>query len=346
MPAGGYPIVLYAHGTGGNYRSIVDEGNGFGQLFAKAPNCLASIGIDQVCHGTHPGAPPLNDPNLEPDEEVCFYNFDNPLAGRTNGQQGAVDVVQQARVFTDSKTAVPASVSRTGAAIAFDATKLMFTGHSQGSQNGAIFLAADGAARGGILSGSGSFIIVALLEKTSPTPSVAGLVRTVLDIKPAEAMSELNVFHPALNLAQYFVDATDPLNYMGYVTTHPRKMLPAKSVYQSEGVSPDGSGDTFAPPHGIELGAVAAGYPRMAPGQHAVVEAAYSGLMDVTVPVGGLQGNLSGGLATCVLAQFQPAPKDDGHFVLFDVPEAHAQAGEFMRSLADDPKGRVTPLGM
>jgi hypothetical protein len=276
---------------------------------------------------------------------VCFYNFDNPLAGRTNGQQGAVDVVQQARLFSDSHTTVPANVSRTSAVISFDGTKILFTGHSQGSQNGAIFLAADQTARGGILSGSGSFIIIAFLEKTSPTPSVAGLVQTVLDIKPAEAAGELNVFHPALNLAQSMADVTDPINYMGYITTHPRAGFASKSVYQSEGVNPDGTGDTYAPPHGIELGAVAAGYPRMLPAQHTIVEAAYSGLGDVSVPDGGLTGNLANGSATCVLAQFQPAPNDDGHFVLFDVPEAHTQCGEFMASLSANPEGLLTPLG-
>jgi hypothetical protein len=346
MPATGYPIVLYAHGTGGDYRSIVDEGNSFGQLFAMAPNCLASMGIDQVCHGTHPGAPSLTDPNLEGDEEICFYNFDNPLAGRTNGQQGAIDVVQQARLFTNSSLTVPSATSRTGAAITFDATRLMFAGHSQGGQNGSLFLAADKAARGGILSGSGSFIVVALLEKTSPTPSVSGLVQTVLDIKPAESMGELNLFHPALNLAQSMIDVADPLNYVGYMTVHPRSGATAKSIYQSEGVNPDGTGDTYAPPHGIELGSVASGFPRMLPAQHTIAEAAYSGLGDIAIPAGGLQGNMANGNATCVLAQFPPPMGHDGHFVLFDVPQAHVQAGEFMKSLAADPKGRVTPLGM
>jgi hypothetical protein len=252
--------------------------------------------------------------------------------------------VQQARLFTDTKVTVPASVSRTGAAISFDATKLMFTGHSQGSQNGAIYFAADPGARGGILSGSGSFLVIALLEKTKPF-SIPGLVRTVMDIKPVDPMDELNLYHPFLNLAQTLVDVEDPINYMGYLTTHPRQGAAAKSIYQSEGVNPDGTGDTYAPPHGIEVGGVAAGYPGMLPAQHTIAEAAWSGLGDIAIPAGGLSGNMANGQATCVLAQFAPTTSD-GHFVLFDVPQAHVQAGEFMRSLAADPKGRVTPLGM
>jgi hypothetical protein len=57
-----------------------------------------------------------------------------------------------------------------------------------------------------------------------------------------------------------------------------------------------------------------------------------------------LQGNLAGGQASGVLGQFVPAPNDDGHFVAFDVPAAHAQVGTFCESLAADPKGRVPPL--
>ena len=52
MPAGGYPIVLYAHGTGGDYRSFLDDGTGA----SLAQQCLASMGVDQIFHGTRPGA--------------------------------------------------------------------------------------------------------------------------------------------------------------------------------------------------------------------------------------------------------------------------------------------------
>src|SRR5262249_46887583 len=54
-PAAGYPVVLYAHGTGGDYRSMIGDGTSA----ALATNCLASMGIDQIFHGQRPGAPPL-----------------------------------------------------------------------------------------------------------------------------------------------------------------------------------------------------------------------------------------------------------------------------------------------
>jgi hypothetical protein len=342
MPASGYPIMLYAHGTGGDYRSIVDEGNSFGDLLAQ--HCMASMGINQIFSGDRPGSPGLSDPNYEGDEDLLFFNVNNLLAARTNGRQGAVDVEQQARLFTQTKMTVPASVSRTQTVISFDATKLVFVGHSEGGLNGPLFLAGDDQALGGVLSGSGAMITVALLEKTSPMPSVAATVKTVLELTTPSEAAELNLFHPVLNMAQTIVDATDPVNYARYIFQSPRPGFAPKSILQTEGVNPDGTGDTYAPPLGIEIHSVALGLPRETPGVHTIVQAAWGGLGDVTVPAAGLQGNLAGGKASGVLGQFVPAPNDDGHFVAFDVPAAHAQVGQFCQNLAANPLGLVPAL--
>ena len=342
-PAAGYPVVLYAAGTGGNYRSIVDENNSFGDLMAQ--HCLASMGIDPIFEGTRPGAPAASDPNYETDVSLLFFNLDNPIAARANGPQSAVDVVQQARLFTETHLTVPASVSRTGGAIAFDGTKVLFIGHSQGGITGPMFLAADDQALGGLLSGSGAMITVALLEKTDPQPSVASLVRVFLGLDTAGEAAELNLFHPVLNMAQTLIDPADPIHYERYLVANPRSGFAPKSIFQTEGVNADGTGDTYAPPHGIEIASVALGLPRELPGVHTIAEAAWDpALADVTIPAGGLSGNLAGGLASGVLGQFVPAPDDDGHFVAFDVPAAHAQVGGFCANLAADPHGRVPPL--
>ncbi len=343
-PASGYPIVLYAHGTGGDYRSIVNEGHPVGGMLAS--QCLASMGVDQIFHGIRPGAPPMTETpaQRESDIQLLFFNLQNPIAARTNGRQSAIDVIQQARLFTDSHTLIPASVSRTGADIAFDASKLLFVGHSQGGVNGPLFLAADNKARGGVLSGTGGMITVALLEKTQPPPSVAGAVRVLLNLSSHDYDDELDLFHPVINLAQMIVDATDPINYMPYIIEHPRKGFAPKSIYQTEGIGPDGVGDSYAPPHGIEYASLAMGLPRQIPSVRVIPNAIYTGLFDVTIPPDGLSGNLAGGKASGVLAQFAPVQGSDGHFVLFDVPEARLQASVFCKNLANDPKGRVPPI--
>lgn len=342
MPADGYPIVLYAHGTGGDYRSVVSESRPIGRSLAG--QCIASMGVDQIFHGTRPGAPPLTDPNRIGQIQTLFFNFANPLAARTNGRQSAIDVVQQARLFTVTKQTVPFTLSRSGKEVRFDPTRVIFIGHSQGGVNGPMFLAADDTARGGVLSGTGADIRIALLEKTKPSPSVAQAVRLVLGLSKGDFDDELNVFHPILNLAQTLIDPTDPYLYMRNIITEPRPGFAPKSIYQTEGVDSEGVGDHYAPPHGIELAAVALGLPVQAPTVHPIVEAAWSGLGEIEVPADGLYGNLAGGKATGLLAQFPSAEGSDGHFVLFDVPSANRQAAIFCKNLAADPIGRIPQL--
>ncbi|HVR20548.1 MAG TPA: hypothetical protein VMS65_12650, partial [Polyangiaceae bacterium] len=52
-PVSGYPIVLYAHGTGGDYRTMLAAG---GEAESLGARCIATMGIDQIFHGTRPGA--------------------------------------------------------------------------------------------------------------------------------------------------------------------------------------------------------------------------------------------------------------------------------------------------
>jgi predicted esterase len=336
-PAAGYPIVLYAHGTGGDYRSFLDDGTGR----VLAQRCLASIGVDQIFHGKRAGAPTEDDPQRDSKLQLLFFNFDNPFAARTNNRQSAVDVVQEARLFTETRAHVPATVSRTQGDIAFDPSRILFFGHSQGGLNGPLFLAASDAARGGVLSGAGSVLAVALIEKTKPV-DVAATVRLLLGVSDEERAKELDMFHPALALTQSIIDAADPIHYGAFITTSPRAGFAPKSILQTEGIAADGSGDSYAPPHGIDALAVSMSLPRVAPGVRPIREAQWAGIGDVTIPEGGLRGNLAAGRATGALAQFRPKDGRDGHFVVFDVPGARAQASMFCRNLAADSIGLLS----
>lgn len=336
VPAGGYPIVLYSHGTGGDYRSFVGDGT----AKAAALKCLATMGIDQIFHGTRPGAPAENDPQRETTTQLLFFNLDNILAARTSNRQSAIDVVQQARLFSDTHVKVPAATSKTGQDIAFDGTKILFFGHSQGGLNGPLFLAGSNLARGAVLSGAGSDLALNLLEKTKPV-DVAAAFRILVGLGDPEAASELNIFHPVMTLVQSVVDAADPLEYGAFIARSPRAGFAPKSIYQTEGVASNGVGDSYAPPHGIEALSVAIGLPRQLPGVRPVVEAGWAGIADITVPAEGTSGNLAGGQASGVLAQFVPANGRDGHFVVFNDPKARGQAAAFLANLAADPKGRV-----
>lgn len=332
MPPEGYPIVLYAHGTSGNWRSYVNDGT----ARALARQCLAGMGVDQIFHGERWGAP------ADPAQTaILFFNFQNVVAARGNTRQSALDEVQRARLFTESGAAVPAEVSVTGEEIRFDPTRVMFYGHSQGGLNGPLYLAVDDSARGAVLSGSSAMIAITLLEKTEPSPSVAAAVKSVFLGLSADEGEELNELHPAISLAQSIVDVVDPLHYAPRIIGAPREGFAPKSIYMTEGVNPDGTGDSYAPPRGIEVHALSMGLPLQSPAQRPLPDGRWLGQPSVEIPEEGLPGNLAGGQASGVLAQWAVVPGSDGHFVVFDVPAATAQAAAFLRNLADEPAGRV-----
>ncbi len=337
MPAGGYPIVLYAHGTGGDYLSYTKDGSGS----SLAKKCIATMGVDQIFHGKRPGAP-LN--GNESTIQLLFFNFENPIAARTNPRQSAIDEVQRARLFTESKLAIPASVTIDGQEVRFDASRLMYFGHSQGGLNGPLYLASDDSSRGGVLSGSGALISVNLLQKTEPKPSVAALVKTLFLALKSDEEEEADAFHPIIALAQTMIDVSDPIHYARYIITEPRAGALSRSIYMTEGINPDGTGDSYAPPRGIEAHALAIGLPLQLPEQRAVDESQWGGPAPLKIPASGLSGNLAGGNASGVLGQWAVPRDSDGHFVVFDVPQAREQAAQFLRNLADDPRGRVPSL--
>lgn len=329
VPADGYPLVMYAHGTGGDYRSVLGT-----TATSLAKRCMAAMGVDQIMH---PGRLPPG--NWSP--ELLFFNVQNPEAMRTNIRQSAIDEVVRARLIRESGIDVPASVSSTGAMIRMARSPVVFFGHSQGGLNGPLFLAVDDGARGGVLSGSGSMTTITLTEKTKPDPSIAALTKTLLLALSPSEYDEVNALHPGLSLVQTIGDVVDPIHYVPMIVQRPRAGYAPKSVYQTEGVNPDFTGDNYTPPYSIEVQAVATGLPWMQPVIHTIEEASYAGLPSVTISGEGLSGNLAGGKASGVLAQWPASEASDGHFVVFQIPAARDQAAQFCRNLFDDPVGRV-----
>jgi hypothetical protein len=339
MPKAGYPIAMYAHGTGGNFRSYTRDGTA-AKLAAK---CIATMGVDQIFHGKRPGAP-------EPDDSesvaIRFFNVNNVMAARTSNRQSALDEIQRARLFTETRIQLPAIHSISGQAVSFNPDRVMFFGHSQGGLNGPLFLAADDQALGGVLSGSGAIMSITLTEKTSPAPSVANIVKNIMLQLDPEEYREVDLFHPGLSLAQTLVDVTDPIHYARNIITEPRPGMNAKSIYMTVGIDSDGRGDSYAPPRGIEMHAVAMGLPLITnDDQYPVPEVSWPGgpgtLTLVPPPndmtVTGIKQNLAHQRSTGGFAQWEPRGGSDGHFVVFDVDGARKQADWFMHTLGYRP---------
>jgi hypothetical protein len=299
MPADGWPVAIYAHGTGGSYHSYLNDGTG-GRLAAQG---IAVISIDQVLHGPrNPG----NDP------EVSFFNFQNPLAGRDNAIQGAADDFQVVRLvqgftFTDADLGE----------IRFDASKMYFFGHSQGGLTGPPFIAFEPAIQGAVLSGAGGVLYLGMLYKTEPV-DITQLVHAAIRDEP------LDQFNPELALLQTWIERADPVNYGPLLAREPLEGFVPRPIFQSEGLI-----DTFAPPQTIEALGTAIGGDLVSPVLQDVEGITLRGRGTLSAPV---TDNLDGD--TVVLAQYDAAAGSDGHFVVFDVPAAQTQSAEFLGTLA------------
>jgi hypothetical protein len=312
VPAGGWPLVIYAHGTGGDFKSFVRDGTA--RRFAAAG--FAVLGIDQVMNGTrydggpNPGASAV---------EVAFYNFNNPIAGRDNSRQNAIDHFSLVRL---AKTAVVTEAGPGGRSHRFDPGRFYFMGHSQGGTIGPLFVAFEPAIRGAIFSGAGGLLYYALLLKTEPL-SIPDLLMSFIRDNP------LDEFNNVLALVQMFIEPADPINYARRIALDPPPGLSPRDVFQSQGFV-----DHYTPVPAIAALGLAFGGHLVGPLVQAEPGFELAGRAVLTAPV---SGNVNG--RTVVLRQY-PATSSDGHFVVFDVPDAARQSVEFLRTL--DRTGTAT----
>jgi len=309
-PAKGWPIAIYAHGTGGNYHSFINDGTA-SRLAAEG---IATISIDQVLHGPrNPGGNP----------ELDFFNFTNPLAGRDNAIQGAADDYSVLRLVQGFELVEPPADPDPGRTITFDKTKIFFFGHSQGGLTGPPFLAYEPEVKGAILSGAGALLYDALLTKTEPV-DVTQVVMAVIRDQP------LDEFNPILALLQTWIERSDAANYGPLLVRHPVNgpdgaPLAPKPIFQTEGFI-----DHYAPNPTIEGFAVSIGLDQVGPTKSDLAGLALRGRTIKTAPV---TNNLDGTTAT--LLQYDQSAGSDGHFVVFDVPAAQVQSAKFLATLAD-----------
>ncbi|MEM9074360.1 MAG: hypothetical protein AAGE52_38050 [Myxococcota bacterium] len=306
MPENGWPIVLYAHGTGGNFESSLTVASTLANLG------IATMGVDQIHHGER-------NPTTDGPEALSF-NFINPFAFRDNARQSALDVVQQARFIANNP--ISDRVIASDPPVRFDPEQLYFMGHSQGGLNGPIYLAIDDSAKAAVLSGAGGHLAIALVEKTEPL-NIPDLVRLILRLSGPEGESEHLVFeHPVFALLQTWTDVADPTNYMHLIFDQPREGFAPKSVLQTEGLT-----DAFTPPAAIEALALAGRIPLLEPELQPISSMSLVGINTQSVPA---VGNIASGQATAGLLQF-----NGGHFVAFD-NDALTTIGGFFASAVSD----------
>lgn len=312
MPAEGWPVVLYSHGTGGDYSS------GFSDAVARrlSRRGIAIVGYDQTLHG--PRDPSGSDPNL------TFFNLFNPLAARDNVRQGVADLVVMTSAIESMR--IPASATNGMGEVFFDASRIAFVGHSQGALVGAPFAAVDPRIKGHVFSGLGAVLTVTLLERDDIVDFKA-LLESLLAYPEGQSLDEMD---PVLNLIQTFIEPADPIAYAASYLDDPPE------GFRSDVLQVEGFLDFASPARGQEAFASAARLPVIAPLHRLPRAAALTGLDSQPAPA---QANVSAatGPVTFGLIQYP----EETHFPIFDNSDANQRFVEFVRSVLLDGRGII-----
>jgi hypothetical protein len=315
MPADGWPIILYAHGTGGDYQTFIRESLDIRaariELADGPPVQMAMIGIDQVLHGSR-------DPSHS-DPELTFFNMNNLAAARDNVKQGGADDFQLLRLVENfAIDKAPGTGPLKDRPIKFDKQRIYFVGHSQGGLTGPLFLGAEPKVKAAVLSGAGSVLILSLLHKREPT-DIGALVEGLLQETASED-------HPLLNLLQAYFESADPNNYGPLLFRRPEAGSPPKSVFQTLGLT-----DNYTPDPNIAAFALSLGVQPVGPRLYEIPELGLTSQRWGQRPV---QNNVADGRATGVLHQYSQAEDSDGHFVIFDLWAARHDWTRFLATHA------------
>lgn len=318
-PAAGWPLIFFAHGTGGSFRSGAD---GMATGLATNKVVVATLGIDGAMHATRQSDPDKQAPATDPGP--LFYNFANPPAARGNFWQGAADnfaLLRWAKEYKGEQS--PAGVEP----LTFDPANLVYMGHSQGSTTGPLALPYMAGLKGAVLSGCGGSLVFGLLGKKKPYDASVGLQIGLQDLGT-------DATHPVLNLFQNYFEVSDPLLYAEMLVAKPVK-TPMHVLHTY------GQGDSFTPPATSRIFAAAAhttlGVPdQLPPWLDAMTDL---GVASAKLP---LTGNVDVGgqkyTAVTIEAKNDAANSlykkaYDGHFVAFNDKTMVAQVLQFLGTI-------------
>ncbi|MFO0750692.1 MAG: hypothetical protein U1F43_34235 [Myxococcota bacterium] len=319
MPATGWPVTIYAHGTGGDYESCR------GDTRELVLDGVAVLCIDQPLHGPR-GPNGAAGPDLNEEQLVLYsFNFVNPYAGRSAFRQAAIDTILLSKMVADGRFALDAGGTKAKQALALDPDRISFFGHSHGGLSGTLALAVDDRLKAGVISGMAGLIIETILRRTDPA-DLRTLAASLIGVDP----TQLNNFHPAMTLIQMLVDATDPVNYTRY-WLHPMPGRNAKNVFVTEGTL-----DADSPSVGTDAATAAGGVPQVFPIAKISDGHRLRNMTPETLPISGNIDVGNGEVRTAAMRQWQGG----SHFTAFTMADARALWRHFLytASYADVPE--------
>jgi hypothetical protein len=339
MPATGFPLLFYVHGTGGVARQVLDRGttapDGTPPAEGTGPAQRAAVRGWGASGYAMPIAPERVG-EVESMGGFAMYNFFNPPTLRDNFLQAVLEhvlfrkLVLALRLDASDCPGVDPSAAPDGL-VRYDPDRVVVMGQSLGSYVGGLLAAIDPGYQGAILTGAGGSWIEFPLGVETPV-NLAELLASAVHLPSVETLDR---FHPILAIFDLGCGASDNTHYLDEILRRPPAGFDPPHVLVVEG-----DDDLFIGP-GLQralnaaLGTDLAG-PDVGPADRrieAAVRLAGGRVLDPPVT-----GNLEtpAGPRTGAVVRYLPDAEGAGHYVTFQLEAPQHQWGCFLETLAED----------
>jgi hypothetical protein len=330
MPASGFPLTMYLHGSGGEWYEPIDRSplpleaergefvKGRGPAEWLARRGIATIGFDFPIHGNR------NDP---PDTTgLVFYNlFGNTDATIDNFHVATMELMLLSRLVLAMQidAGLAPTLDAGGAAdgkIKFDPDHLTAMGHSMGQTLGVAWVGYDPRVKAFYASGGGGTLIEVAVNTTYPITLRVFLEGAI----EFDEDADISIDHPVLHALQHVWDFVDPTVRARRVVQDPPPGIPPKHILMTLGWV-----DGYFSPGAQSALAAALGVPMVgAPVEPTVIGALdLAGLPHLEYPV---MNNVNGKTAASIAYQ---VPFELGHYVAFDLESTRSQYTCFLQSV-------------
>jgi hypothetical protein len=339
MPAGGYPLVMYFHGSGGLSSQVVDRGKvtvpGEQPRKGEGPaHVLAAFGFATVG-----AALPLNPERLPGAEPRAYLNLRNLAAYPFTFAQGTIEQRLFLRALGELAIAPQLIAGCNGATLPpgesdyrIRIAPTFVMGQSLGAQYATMVSAVEPLVSAVAPTGSGGLWSLVVIE-AADTSSLIGLL--------LGTTAPLTHLHPGLQVVQTAFEPAEPLVFAARLAIHPLPGHPARSIYQPVGL---GDPDFPTPVYdamALALGTQQAGevlWPEM---QLALGVDGRAGL--APYPVRNNLRSLDGRPYTGVVAQYAADGILDAHHIFAQLDAVKVQYGCFFATLLETGSAVVPP---
>jgi hypothetical protein len=338
MPAGGYPLIVYYHGSGGVSREVIDGGDPPVAGTIATEHWPAAI-LSRRGFAVASAALPLSPERVKTAKAFDYVNVNNMIATRDTFRQGIIEsrlflsALERVRIPPSVIAACTTTTGSTGSTgptlpVGEDAYRFRPAPHAQGQSMGAMYTnlisATDERIKLAVPTGAGGYWTYFIL-RTNKIPGAAGLLSLIL-----KTTEKLTFLHPAVHIAETALEPIDPMVSAPRIGHDPLPGHPSRPVYV-----PVGKDDSYFPEAVFDAMAVAYRHPRVGDVMWPTMDQALS-LVGVATPTAyPVKANAhalaaaGGATFTSAVVQYTNPGGGDGHAIYRRVDAVMHQYGCF-----------------